>query len=220
MSKVKIRIEIGLAFYNEYFIGGGKGLSNIDNHIIKDSVGRPYIPASTVKGRLRHETSRLYNSLEKDNKCIFFQQKEDETCNCLVCKMFGNKGVAKGELNFSNLAAEDYNKHLKSLYSVRAGVQINRYLGTTKDDALFFTETSGCGGNINFRGKIEGYVQEDTYKYQILLLYLAFAFIDTLGGNQSRGIGWIKDGKQFDIYVDEEKVEVNNLIEWGEKFEI
>ena len=220
MAKLNIHIDVSINFYNEYFTGGGKGISSIDSYSLKGINGLPYIPGSALKGKLRYITTGLYSSLTK-YKCIFYYG-EDKKCECIMCKMFGCKENSKGQLNFQNLNLNNYNqleKDSSNLFNNRDGILINRFMKVAKDSSLFNYETASVGGNF-YTGEIDGYLDEETYKGQLLLLYLGFNMMDTLGGFQSRGIGWIGDKKEIDIYVDKKKVTEEMFEEWRGELEV
>ncbi|MCI7442472.1 MAG: RAMP superfamily CRISPR-associated protein [Clostridium sp.] len=215
MSRNKIHIEIKLNFYNEYFTGGGKGTSAIDCYTLKNIDGMPYIPASALKGKLRYIATEIYDSLFKKECKNYY--KENEKCGCLMCSLFGEKENSRGSLNFENLYLND-NKN-NNIFNERTGIQVNRYLKVVNDKALFKYETSSIGDNYFF-GEINGYLEENDYKKQLLILFLAFNYMDTLGGFQSRGIGWIGNKKEIIMYVNGKEVTRKMLDEWRDEIEI
>lgn len=215
MSRVKINIKIDIDFYNEFFIGGGKGNSNIDSYVLKDINGIPYIPGSTFKGKLRYMTTLVYNMFSK-NACISRLYK-DKKCNCLICDIFGERDNQKGKLNFSNLILSEDNN--KDLINIRNGIAVNRYLGTVCDKSLFNYEAVKSGSN-HFKGEINGYLDEETYKKQLLLLFLGFSLIEALGGFQSRGLGWLGETRKMQIFVDGKEISKSNLQDWRNELEV
>lgn len=90
----KIKLETGL------HIGTSKDtmkIGDLDNPIIKDASGRPYIPGSSLKGKMRylmeysHElisSSKLVYSRKNENQPIRIHLCEDPSCK--VCGLFGN----------------------------------------------------------------------------------------------------------------------------------
>lgn len=215
MSRNKIHIEIKLNFYNEYFTGGGKGTSEIDSYTLKNIDGMPYLPASALKGKLRYIATEIYDSLFKEECKNYY--KENEKCGCLMCNLFGEKENSRGSLNFENLYLN--NKNDRDVFNKRVGIQVNRYLKVVNDKALFKYETSNIGENY-FTGEINGYLEEENYKKQLVILYLAFNYMDTLGGFQSRGTGWIGDKKEINIYVNGKEITKEMLSEWSDEIEI
>jgi len=86
----KIRVETGLS------IGGatvGLDIGGVDNPIIKDAEGKPYIPGSSLKGKMRSLLEKA-NGLATDDKRIWVVQNviSIHMCNepdCTVCNIFG-----------------------------------------------------------------------------------------------------------------------------------
>ncbi len=227
MGKVHVSFKIKLGFYNDYFIGGGKGNGLIDSYVLKDHNKRPYIPASTIKGRTRYNASRLLNNLGGLSFCGFEESKneaqkneDNQNCYCDICTLFGASGNKRGILNFDDLKLIEEQQDLGNYYSNRVGIQINRYLKIAEDRAIYNMETSGLSGNLWFEGSIDGYFQKDKYKKYVLLIYIAFKMINSLGGNQSRGLGWISEDSDMEIYVDNVMIEKETIVEWGESIEI
>ena len=215
MARVKVHININIKFYNEYFTGGGKGTSEIDAYTLKNIDGLPYIPGSSFKGKIRYIATSIYSGVF-NKECNSYYGKE-EKCNCLMCNMFGGKENNKGLLNFENLYLD--NKNDKDIFNQRTGIQINRYLGVVNDKALFKYETSSTGDN-SFVGEINGYLEEENYKKQLLILFLSLNYMETLGGFQSRGIGWISDNKKISMYINGKEVTQKVLGEWRNEIEI
>lgn len=223
MSKVHIELKLTLNFYNGMFIGGGKGSGLIDSFVIKDHKNRPYIPASTIKGRIRYNYALLLNSFPKLGEFCNFNGKNDEKnhqCKCEVCTVFGGEGNNPGLLYFDDLKMDNDLEESKYLYSVRTGILVNRYNKQVKDEALFKFETSAIGEEQQFTGCIEGYLQDKDYKKQLLLIYTAIKMIKTLGGNQSRGLGWLGDRCSIKVIVNDKEIQEDVLKKWGEALEV
>ncbi len=86
----KIKAETGLS------IGGatvGLDIGGVDNPVIKDAEGKPYIPGSSLKGKMRSLLEKA-NGLATDDKRIWVVPNEISIhmCNdpdCVVCNIFG-----------------------------------------------------------------------------------------------------------------------------------
>lgn len=215
MSKVHLNIKLKINFDNEFHIGGGKGNSSISSLVLKDINNKPYIPGSTVKGRLRYNIYQILNGYGKVD-CTPFGE---EGCQCLVCNLFGVPGNKQGQLIFNDLKLNDDTKEI-NYYSLKTGIRINRYLKVVKDEALFTIETTGKSGNLFFNGDIVGYLSKETYQKEISYIVMGLKLIKTLGSSQSRGLGWLGDQCQFNVYVDGQEINDNTLKEWGDLIEI
>lgn len=96
----KIKIITGLA------IGGSKAsldIGGVDNPVIKDSKGIPYIPGSTLKGKLRSLLEQSYYPLRTEDKNdgnglfhpkLIIHQFEDGTIDDII-KIFGLPEVSE-----------------------------------------------------------------------------------------------------------------------------
>jgi len=117
-------------------IGGGDSaieIGGIDNQIIKDKDGYPYIPGSSLKGK-----SRSLFELSEGN----FDQSggPHEYCgntNCLICRAFGISNVPKNK-------KEDYKNKMGKIGPARL---IFRDIELSDGDKNKFKETIGKGGN-------------------------------------------------------------------------
>jgi len=97
----KIRAETGLS------IGGatvGLDIGGVDNPVVKDAEGKPYIPGSSLKGKMRSLLEKS-NDLAKDESRVWVVKPTEKgekgisihLCNdpdCEVCNIFGR---ANGE---------------------------------------------------------------------------------------------------------------------------
>lgn len=205
MSKKHIVINLDISFYNQCFIGGGKGGSNIDMYTLKDSEDKPYIPASTIKGRVRANFSMLLKT--------FYKNKKD--AEYIVTKWFGEGGNKPGKLYFDDLKMEGNDLEKSYMYDVRNGITVDRYRRCVRDRALYNIQTAGAGGNEHFQGQISGYVLEEDYEEFMPYLFTAVKMIKTIGGSQSRGIGWLSDDSVIELGENGEDIE-----KWGVNCEI
>lgn len=220
MGKVKILIKLKVKFYNEYFTGGGKGTSVISEYMQKDILGLPYIAGTALKGKLRYWGVNIYQALS-NQKCSMYYHS-NKSCECMICKMFGSGDNKQGLLRFQNLSlkvADSLDSREKQIFNYRPGIQINRYMNVVSDGALRSYETASNITDSYFHGEINGYLEESEYKKQLVILYLAFQMMETLGGFQSRGLGWI-DKKKMNIYINSKEITETELQLWGDKVEI
>ncbi|MEW6574336.1 MAG: RAMP superfamily CRISPR-associated protein [Bacillota bacterium] len=175
-----------------------------------------FLPASTVKGKLRGEAERLLRTLGFDGKLCRGRKPETmcpaywwdkgngpEDDLCVLCRLFGAPGRPSA-LYFSDVTADN----LKSEDAVvRPGVGISRVRGTAREDLLFFTETApAVPEGIRFgQGIIEGEVPDAA---SAGLLWAAVQQVAAFGNGRSRGRGWLK--------TREVKVEVDGA-EWSKE---
>ncbi|MCM8825814.1 MAG: type III-A CRISPR-associated RAMP protein Csm3, partial [Candidatus Omnitrophica bacterium] len=86
--KAAIKVETGLR------IGGsstGVKIGGVDQPVISDPFGKPYIPGSSLKGKLRSLIERKENvAFNSEGK--HFCQSADEYEKCPICKIWGIMG--------------------------------------------------------------------------------------------------------------------------------
>ncbi|SHK20837.1 CRISPR-associated protein Csm3 [Anaerobranca californiensis DSM 14826] len=192
-------------------IGGSKtdvAIGEIENSVIKTSQGIPYIPGSSLKGKIRSllEKTKLNNIIEKNS------HKENYICNCgkcNVCVIFGAgagcsedvKGstrliVRDAYLNqktiekMENKEGEFGNLHLTYTESKWEN-SINRL--TSKADNPRQTERVPSGAEFDFQFIYNIMEDKDIdERFKELLLGLSLLEDDYLGGSGSRGYGKVK----------------------------
>ncbi len=112
----KIRIETGLS------IGGGTvglNIGGVDNPIIKDAEGKPYIPGSSLKGKMRSLIERSSGLAKDENRVWVIKPNEKgeggisihlcDDYNCNVCNIFGrtNGEFRKIDANKGNKISDE-----------------------------------------------------------------------------------------------------------------
>lgn len=86
----RLIINADLVVKTGLHIGGGSTsveIGGIDNSVIKNHRGEPYIPGSSIKGKLRSLTELAHGKIYKDDKT-----GQNLPCNCgecFVCKIYG-----------------------------------------------------------------------------------------------------------------------------------
>jgi len=147
----------------------------IDGFIDKSTVkykGKPYIPASTIKGKIKNNFYMISDL-----------NHQEEGCVCPMCKIFGEPGYSPSKIYIDDFVTEE-----EPLTLIRFGNAIDRYTKTAKDKALFTEELSG---NSLFKGTIKVYFDDDTINYKEKL-EMAIKMIDSIGNGKSRGRGHIE----------------------------
>src|SRR5512143_3974677 len=102
------RMDVRLTFDGPFNVGSGAiGGSLADKPLTRDTRGLPMVPASTFKGRLRHEVERLAPILRPSEPLPCTSPAAETMCQgdvepCLVCRLFGSPWHP-GKLIFSDL---------------------------------------------------------------------------------------------------------------------
>ncbi|WP_010248222.1 RAMP superfamily CRISPR-associated protein [Acetivibrio cellulolyticus] len=140
----------------------------------------PFIPASTIKGKIRSN----FKSLLPD-KCCNNEQSGTSWCECPVCSIFGKAGYQPSRIYIQNLK---YNgeKDLDT-FGIRSTVAIDRFRRVARDGSLAFTEVIDNG---SFEGDLEVYYSGDSINYEKQLI-AAIKMIESIGKGKSRGWGFV-----------------------------
>jgi len=163
--------------------------------MLKDAQGWPYIPASAFKGRLRHTVERLTRSMERSVCDTHHQTCESAQSACPVCRIFGSPWVT-GSVRFCDLTLTqpeiwnaDYreeNAYPRTGY--RHGVGISRTRRVAQDALLYTTELFQPGVPLVFSGEL----QDVETLVDAAWLYAGLQFMESVGSNRTRGLGWVE----------------------------
>ncbi len=188
---------------------GGSTGSLADKPIVRNAEGKLLIPASQLKGRLRHECEKLAKGLkwevcqspvattmcpqrlglsdtDEEKFQQLYQKEDEEQYHCLICQMFGNPALPS-RLIFDDLICDESPDNLPE--TIRPGVTINRRLRTAEAEKLYYLETSPPNAELEFVGKI--HIQPGFPEEGKPLLIAALKHINALGGSKSAGLGWL-----------------------------
>lgn len=185
----KLRIDLVITCDTALSVGaGGSSGSLADKSIMRDGWGRPLIPGSQVKGKIRHASEALLAQLGKAVPAHF----NDDT-DTLIRQIFGSPKY-RSPLRFCDLIGlpegEDRANPViaaRSLVSIRPSVSINRQRGTAEDARLFFQEMALDGLIYVATPAIYGEVNDPRHA---ALLWVALRLSTRWGGGSTRGLGW------------------------------
>ena len=161
--------------------------------------GKPYLPASHVKGVVRTEAERIWFGCKGERPCYITDVKDKRIWDCddpihgecPVCRIFGvpeqekkkqgheKKKYTEAKIKFTDL-------YLKGSESERTHVRIERKTGSKSSRALFSEKTTSRGGS--FRGFV---IIRDLNDNEERLLEGALHSASDygFGGGRSRGLG-------------------------------
>lgn len=183
------RWTLTIEFERAFHAGSGHALAGrLDRAIVRDTAGKPYLPGSTLKGKLRHasrEIAHVFNEriCGADRACL------PDAPVCAICRMFGS-AFRSGAVYVSDARADyDENPGLAGedpvVWGERMGVSINRKTGTAEPKRLYSYE---CASALKLRAVVEGELGES----ELLLLSAAAKALFFFGGGSSRGLGHCK----------------------------
>jgi len=183
------KYNIKLTLLSDTIIGSGEGAGPIiDSDVIYDDAGIPFIPAKRIKGLLRDSLNEIINY-----PALKYGQD-------LLTDLFGDKGIKKGAVEFSNLFINDYQnvyKYLRYLISenkipldfiksyfsnIRSQTTIED--GVAKENSLRTIRV--LNKDISFYGEIKLFKEEEKYTK---LLSLSCRNLKNMGTKRNRGFG-------------------------------
>jgi len=201
---LEARLELSVRFETPLNIGGYGAPTFVDRPFRRDAHGWPYIPASTLKGRLRHECERLVQAMQARgywvcgspmpaHMCPNYPPRRGEICT--VCAIFGSPWE-KGKIWPQDLPLSEPEELTRAwergedapLSTARFGVSLSRRRRVAEDARLFTTELFLPGVPLVFGGAWEGKL---TFR-QLALIEAGFGAITALGRGKTGGLGWCK----------------------------
>lgn len=195
-----------LTFRGALSIFSGLGIAGlVDRIVVRNGVGLPYIPGSSIKGRLRFFTERLLQSSSVPDGYRLHPPgqpicKALDTA-CTLCRLFGNPAIPAllhvGQASpdppwndlFRQLLKENTNPVVHSDVEIRPGLAVSRLRHTTLPDHLFFDEAIppiGFSGILVLNSRVTP--QETRF------LIWTGTLVDSLGARKAAGRGSLEGG--------------------------
>jgi len=201
----RIRVSLTLVCATPPSIGaGGVGGTVADKVVVRNGSGQFIVPASQVKGKLRHACEQLLRAYDvplcrppvPENMCPQLRGMPEETWQslpvdaegnrrCLLCAVFGSPAYPS-RLRFHDLVAVPSDLPRESL---RTMVSLNRQRRAAQEKRLFLVETAPPLEGLEFASQeaITGHVDEEAHLH---LLLAGLNLLHNWGGGSSRGLGW------------------------------
>lgn len=207
----RVRVEGRIVLLSGLHIGAGKDsveIGGIDNPVIKHPhTGEPYIPGSSIKGKLRFLMEWAFGSVREDGQAWGFNEKQAVEVSDPVLRIFGNaiKDWAGGP---SRLIVRDCPLHAAwrdqvladghPLFEEKTEVLIDRIKGKAHDRVgPRQTERVPAGAAFDFAMVFRLYdtgdgAARDRACLNWTLQGLSLLEQDALGGSGTRGYGRIR----------------------------
>ena len=212
--RVRYRLRADLVARTGLRVGAGKSFdaAATDQPVIRDALGYPYIPGSSLKGALRSGLESILRGLDLDEagvwacnlfedgpRCIGDAKKDEERQKrnqpipleevlertCTACSLFGSSFLA-GRIFISDLFRAS-----GAPTELRDGVGLDRDLGTASPGIKYDVEVVPAGTCFKLEVLIENVDQ-----VRLALALQALELLDEgeilLGGMSSRGLGRVK----------------------------
>ncbi|MBD1821817.1 CRISPR-associated protein Csm3 [Cyanobacteria bacterium FACHB-DQ100] len=195
---------------------GGSSGSLADKPIVRNAENNLVIPASQIKGRLRHECEKIARGLGwqicqtpnagmmrlrqeevAENPYVSQFQRDEyrvpgypDTYHCLISQIFGDPTLPS-RIILNDLVYEENPENLPEV--LRPGVSINRRRRTAEEQKLYFLETSPANAQLRFTGKLHllPSLTPTRPDYAKALIWVGLQHIHALGGGKSAGLGWL-----------------------------
>lgn len=198
-------IVFSVAFKTDFHISGtGRMALLVDRCVESDWNGQPYIPASSIRGRVRAHLESLLRAwghrvCDSPNPATMCPPG---TQPCLVCQMMGGPST-QSRVFFSRLTV-DSEGTAKPV--VRTGVGINRALNTVEQGRLFLSEVVPP---VRYTGTVNGWLNPQELAY----LVCALQMLTHLGGEKARGLGRLDSVAIERLTYDGEPIEWRTLLQ-------
>ena len=196
----KIFLEGTLEVLSGLHIGGtdvGIVIGGVDNPVVKDPVsGLPYIPGSSLKGKIRSLLEKYTGNYSKEGKA---RGNPCDCGSCDICELFGSSAKASENNDKKILGRlivrdafldESSNISVIDLTEIKTEVTINRLTSKANPRKM---ERVVKGTKFNVEFIIDIYENDSEEKY-INLLQKGIKLLedDYLGGSGTRGYGKVK----------------------------
>jgi CRISPR-associated protein Csm3 len=177
-------------------IGSGKPeveIGEVDLPVLTDPNGQPYVPGSSLKGRVRAEAERIAREKGTEvcrppdvkNMCGSLKSKIADFCVC--CRVFGTAGSISVASKVRFRDAYPTGK-VEALLE-RTGIAIDREKGTVSRGALYTIQAVPAGTTFGFEVVAENLADDEL---KLLLAALRSVEDSALGGSSTRGFGKVK----------------------------
>ena len=191
-------LEVSLTFRSPLNIGSGAQHGSLaQRSMLKDKHGWLVVPASALKGRLRHAVEQVAQTLPRLGEIAITHRERYQRDVDVVGEIFGMPWYA-GKVRFEDLpltGPDVVKAHWEGLKkegrrprtTERMGVGINRRRRVAEDNFLYSTELMLPGIDLTFGGTMAG----DISPLQAGLLLAGLKFLPAMGRSKSTGLGWV-----------------------------
>lgn len=202
-------------------VGAGYRRGLIHRTLVRDGCGHVYLPASSLKGKVRTACEALLAASGLPPCCAPYPQQMP-ACRlngCLICRVFGAPGQGP-ELFWHDAHLAGWPEHASTCgqTSVRTQVQLDRARGIAAEAHLYTGEATAP--NLVFRSeqgvtgrlKLTPILGDSDLSYELILLLAGLKLVRTLGGEVSRGMGHCEIELPTHVDVDDRPLLVNDLL--------
>lgn len=194
----KLVIDLVLKGKSPVHITGNRWKWGVDKATAQDETKQAVIPATSIKGNLRASALMVLRSWgisvcrgpEPDSMC------DGSSTFCPVCRVFGNPRLT-ASVKFYKASPRLVERNTNAVvppvdFAVRSGVSLSRHRRAALSQRLFFIE-SAEPLPAQWGSRVEGiFPDKPSAVLAAALIILATRYSNMIGGNRSRGLGWIE----------------------------
>ncbi|MBI4333805.1 MAG: type III-A CRISPR-associated RAMP protein Csm3 [Chloroflexi bacterium] len=174
----------------------------VDTPVIRDLWGNPYIPGSSIKGKMRSLLEHKYNRIgNRGDPCGCGQP----LASCPICTIFGPHKKPDHNLGPTRIIVRDaplsqmsqqqmvhFANEGKEFSEVKTETMVSRQTGMAAGGSLRSRERIAVGTEFALEISLRIFSGDDKKRIlEIVNEGLELLRNDTLGGSGSRGYGWI-----------------------------
>lgn len=203
-------------------VGTGYQRGLIHRTIVRDSENNVYLPASTLKGKVRAACEALLTARDLP-ACRAPYPQAMKTCRenrCLVCRIFGAPGQDAGLLWHDAVLTDDWPRDAGDFgqTAIRTQVALNRARGLAAEGLLYTGEATAP--NLVFRSEqgvagrlaLTPLMGDPDAPYELILLLAGLRLVRFLGGATSRGMGLCSIELPPVVQINDHQVFVDDLL--------
>lgn len=184
---------------------GDLAIGGADSEVIKNPLtGEPYLPGSSLKGKMRSQLERKYGSRDRFGKDDFHNPCGCGRRDCPICTVFGAHMNTRSECGPVRILVrdseftDDFRQQIRNMpleqgnyLEVKAENIIDRYSGTAKSPRFMQRVPAGASFNLDILLQI---FEGDNEQKLTDLVEEGLALIEDsyLGNSGSRGYGQVK----------------------------
>lgn len=189
----RLMISLSVRFDSPPSVGAGGTRGTLaDKTVTRDARGRFILPASQVKGKLRHACEQI---LRAQSVPLCRPPRPEAMCPqpgvpdpCLACRIFGSP-AEPSRLRFHDLLIADLPDSDAPGETLRTMVSLNRQRRAAQERRLFLVETAPHVPALTFSCSeaVTGFLADERHAH---LLVAGLKMLFAWGGGSSRGLGW------------------------------
>lgn len=203
--KGKVMIVGEIELLTGLHIGGspvGLDIGGLDNPVIRDVVtNQPYIPGSSLKGKMRSLLERASGKEANTNVggvCIHQCEREEDFSNCQVCRIFGLPGEKEFSLPTRLFVRDSFLSNPEFLEGAKTDLPYTEVKFENVIDRITSganprqTERVPAGARFNFEMIYNVFDDKDKEYLKAVFEAMKLLEHDYLGGQGSRGYGQVR----------------------------